>query len=832
MLYTAEANLMSKRTRSLKALRDGIACIYAMALQMFPMLFGAAIILVLLLSGQGRELVRINDEQDHSIFAQVAIAAIPTSYAFITLLIGVLFNTYRNRRSEKSAIPPVLCSNIAAFVCALAVPATVVTFFPASGVQVIAGIIFFALGAALTCSMSQRMAVDNASTRRFTRKIELIVLFALIVGCCGIAVLASDPEAAAAVGTVGVTIAALAVWMTLIAIVFGLLPTRLGWSTKYGLCILCALLVSVASKPEELDFETITKRALRLKEDSGDARNTWWAAAKQSEWSEHKRNWYNADKRPFYSVHVNNWLQVLAERESHRTGPVSIYLVSAEGGGIRAAVWTASVLSQLHKKSNGFVTANTLAYSGISGGSLGIAMFLGCFEELKEKGDVDIVRVCTNKALRTDFLAPGVARILITEPLRVIPILGKYLKSRDRAFEEAIESSIKIGELNNRLVGPMSSITSGESPNLAMSGGHGAPKAAASYEVEYPLMPEPVVPGAIAIFNAADAWTGTRISFSNVAGMQASRGGAFGKVERIDGVALLAKDASGVPVSFAVHSSARFPLFSPPGIYKDFAIVDGGYRENTGIDELKIIVEEVRRLQRTSTRNASTEGERRLRSLLDRLSINVIAITNQSYAAKAPNERKYDASKVVTSERGGVEISAPLSAVLASREVRSSDAVLDMSHFVRRKVELGFYGCQYAPDRVARDEMPTAKFTTPQGEQLYVKDCAYRPYQDMFHEVALADFVTDSLPILGWVLAKSTFDKLSDKYPQEALGRLQNEAKPVWWTYFQRFVCKSGASQTGKRLPNLDGSTQYCDSVPDVAGRGASDGLVLEKLGR
>jgi hypothetical protein len=226
-------------TRSLEALRKSGVSIYTMVLQLFPLLLGAVTILVLLLSGQGRELVQISNEQNHSILVQIAIAVIPIAYAFITLLIGFLFNAYRKYQSGKSEIESFLFSNFAAFTCALTVPLIVLVFFPSSATQKIIGFAFFILGAAFTYVISHRMALDHSSINRLIQKIELVTLCALILGCCGLALLVIDVSVAIAVGTLGVTIAALAVWTSLMTIVFGLLPIRFGWSTKYGLCALC-----------------------------------------------------------------------------------------------------------------------------------------------------------------------------------------------------------------------------------------------------------------------------------------------------------------------------------------------------------------------------------------------------------------------------------------------------------------------------------------------------------------------------------------------------------------------------------------------------------------
>jgi MFS family permease len=533
-------------------------------------------VLLLLLSDQGSELVRIGTEQQHSALLHIMLASLPAAYAFVTLLTGWLFNLYGSMRLTRSTDESIRYKNYAVFVFALVIPAIVLIFFPVSKIQIVVGASLLFFSFFLTNLVTHRIQ-EKRLAGLLRRSLEISLLLALIIGIFGLWLLASIPNIAAIIGTLGVTIAALSVWAAAITILFGLLPARFGWSTKYGVFALIILIAAITSKPNEIDFKSVTERALTLHEESGDRRNTWWAAAKLAEWSEDKRNWYQADQRHNRTAHISNWLVDLASRETTRTGPVGIYLVSAEGGGLRAAVWTVSILARLHKKSNGMITQNTLAYSGVSGGSLGIGVFLSCLESLESNRRSGEVQQCTNTALNNDFLAHGVARVLITEPFKLIPVLGKYIKSRDRVFEENIESSVDLPAIENRLIGPMSSITTGNFQAQLQHQNTGAPKPdIPQYEREYPPMPPPIMPGAIVMFNATDAWTGTRIVFSNVTGIQQNRGGGFGTVERIDGVSLLAKDSAGVPVSFAIHASARFPLFSPPGIFKQYAIVDGG----------------------------------------------------------------------------------------------------------------------------------------------------------------------------------------------------------------------------------------------------------------
>ena len=83
-------------------------------------------------------------------------------------------------------------------------------------------------------------------------------------------------------------------------------------------------------------------------------------------WSE------NTDmNRPDLDVYFDQWVN---ERIPENGDSLSVFLVSAEGGGIRSAYWTANVLTQITNLYPEFVN-RTFFMNGISGGALGIATY-------------------------------------------------------------------------------------------------------------------------------------------------------------------------------------------------------------------------------------------------------------------------------------------------------------------------------------------------------------------------------------------------------------------------------------------------------------------------
>jgi hypothetical protein len=785
---------------------------------------GSILLLFFLNSGQGGELLKIASQKTHGVVAQLVLVLIPLVYFALSLLLGLFFLLLK-RRSKTGVMDPVFISHffIIVLISAL-VPLILVSYFPVTLFQWMLGVFLLLIFAILGWQIFKQIRAPESSTKKIgqtvTAALAILLFIAIFIGW----LVVKNMTYAEKLGTIGILLVALSIWVGFFILVCGLIPSTFGARPKYLLGLIFVVFIFIVGKPEQMQFESIVDRALRMHEE-GDRANTWWAVGKLDSLTENQRRWYDPDKRPLYSIHILNWLRELAEREENSHGPIDTYLVSAEGGGIRAAVWTASILSTLELESKGKFSRHTMAYSGVSGGSLGMAVFLACNDFVKKLDQFSSPIECTSKALSKDFLAAGVARLLLVEPLRSVPILAKFFSARDRAFEELIEKSVELPESENRLVGPISAITrtSFKQPLLV---GIGAPVPTMPQELQLlqglPIVPPPIAPGSIAIFNATDAWTGQRVLFSNVSGLTKSHQ-IFGQSYQADGVPLLALKSAGVPVSMAVHASSRFPLFSPPGLLADVALVDGGYRENTGAQELLPLLEDIRRLQREFPRvsleavevadepkASSLASQRKVRSLLDRLSVRVVAITNNTYSATPPDSSRVSVRKNPNENAKLVEITAPLQAILAAREAMSVEAIAKIRSFVERRVELGFEDCTTVPTRLSRGDVDARTLKTQSGKFMLVSACTNRPLRDQFHEIALASYVSDGLPILGWTLAKDTFDQLSNEYPNLATRKFIDTQKPLWWHHIQKFICEDTVTRNGGFSINNSGKV-VCD---------------------
>jgi hypothetical protein len=127
--------------------------------------------------------------------------------------------------------------------------------------------------------------------------------------------------------------------------------------------------------------------------------------------------------------------------------PVPVYLVSAEGGGIRSAYWTASVLHRLRYRMDERFDLHTFSLAGVSGGALGVAVFRAC-EEAHTSAD-DVGR-CIRRFGETDLWTQLLGGLLFEDALaNIVPTFfckspGCGVFGRSYWFEGAMESVVPL----------------------------------------------------------------------------------------------------------------------------------------------------------------------------------------------------------------------------------------------------------------------------------------------------------------------------------------------------------------------------------------------------
>jgi hypothetical protein len=323
-----------------------------------------------------------------------------------------------------------------------------------------------------------------------------------------------------------------------------------------------------------------------------------------------------APDRPGVDQAFTGWLN------EHRTDsgrPLPVFFAYAEGGGIRAAYWTAAVLGELTDENRAFPD-HLFAISGVSGGSWGATVYAGVHAWRKSKGWLGYDKLsnryghtvaAVHEVLRHDLLSPVMAGLLIRDPVQWLGPPLVHLPDRGRAFEAGWEDAWRRALGNDALAGSFFDLTR-TGPHLFLT--------------------------------ATWAEHGGPIVLSDL---------TFPSGTTRDFFATFGRD---MKASTAAHLSSRFPLFNPPASIEQgvsMHLVDGGYYENSGAETLMQVID--------VAVSAAVKAKRAIRPV-------VIALHNEV----EPFQKDPHAYTWAT------EISAPLGAVVnaANRYTRRAEAVL------------------------------------------------------------------------------------------------------------------------------------------------------------
>jgi hypothetical protein len=258
------------------------------------------------------------------------------------------------------------------------------------------------------------------------------------------------------------------------------------------------------------------------------------------------------------SEHIDHWLEARRDQIEAAPDRYPVFVASAEGGGIRAACWTAGVLCALQDAQPEFAD-HLLGISSVSGGSLGAAAFVALVREA-HLGKLDLSRddgsgagplqAYAAEVLGRDFLSPVLASMLIPD---VAACLVHRARSDDRAsaLEKAFEIGWRQAVGTNTFAEPLTALWMGSSRD------------------HVPAL----------FMNSTEAKTGQRIVNSHVV-LDPGLSSALSLPNYLEAYSLR--------VSTAVLLSARFPAISPIGSLGDdpksapVHIVDGAYADNSG----------------------------------------------------------------------------------------------------------------------------------------------------------------------------------------------------------------------------------------------------------
>ncbi len=279
-------------------------------------------------------------------------------------------------------------------------------------------------------------------------------------------------------------------------------------------------------------------------------------------------------ERPTVGEAFDRWSARLAA-EDPGAGPLPVFVVATEGGGIRAAYWTATVLTALDDGIPGF-RDHLFAVSGVSGGSVGAAAYAALVtRQVDAPGTLPRLRPAAQQMLAHDALAPTLAAMTQQDFVqRFIPY--PFLPDRARALEGGFERAWRA--------------TIAGDDRFAQ----GFLRLLRGREARLPSF----------FLNATAVETGQRMIGSNC------RFTAGDFAYALDPFAAAGAD---LRVSTTAHNSARFTYISPAGTFlrnprgypeSPYAcapgkrcehVVDGGYFDNSGAITAAEIVQLIRR---------------------------------------------------------------------------------------------------------------------------------------------------------------------------------------------------------------------------------------------
>jgi hypothetical protein len=334
-----------------------------------------------------------------------------------------------------------------------------------------------------------------------------------------------------------------------------------------------------------------------------------------------------------------------------------VVLVAAAGGGLRAGYWTAIALAAAQDRDTAFAR-HVFAISSVSGGSLGAALFtalvrdaaratapLPCARDAARGAAAAPYAACVRRFMADDFLSPVLAKTVAPDlAQRFLPF---PLVSFDRStgLEQSWEHSYRRATRRETFAAGVLALAADTVARLTI-----------------PAL----------LLNSTHVESGKRYVASPyiLDGMMH---------DGRDVLAVLDADeprvpGADVPLSTAVHNSARFTYVSPAGHLdrRDGVelgrVVDGGYFENSGL----VTLGEVRDLvRRRSERRAA--GEPALRPV-------VLYLCNHPVNCRL--DKRPDTARRTRSTPSN-ELLAPIRALLGTRDARGSLAP------ARLRAELG-----------------------------------------------------------------------------------------------------------------------------------------------
>jgi hypothetical protein len=280
-------------------------------------------------------------------------------------------------------------------------------------------------------------------------------------------------------------------------------------------------------------------------------------------------------------AHLDAWLESRAARGELREGETfPLFLVAAEGGGIRAAYWAGIVLAKLQDDSGARFGRHLFALSGVSGGSLAAATFASLVadagsdtlarSDCARAHPAALYQNCIRAMLRQDYLSPALGYLLYPDMLQRFLPFPVASADRARAMERGWTQGWRKTAGSERFGQRFDALWTGDTM------------------LDVPSL----------LLNATLVDGGNRVVASDLVidGRFPDAYDAFDPM----------LDLRQMSLATAVHNSARFSYISPAGTvagcrrnsrpavcepgqerYPWGRVIDGGYFENSGVESVR-----------------------------------------------------------------------------------------------------------------------------------------------------------------------------------------------------------------------------------------------------
>ncbi|MCJ8288584.1 MAG: hypothetical protein HRT58_01025 [Crocinitomicaceae bacterium] len=152
-----------------------------------------------------------------------------------------------------------------------------------------------------------------------------------------------------------------------------------------------------------------------------------------------------------YPVDKNDDGIVFSEFEDRvKAMPDTVFFISSHGGGLKANAWTLMVLDKLQKSSNNQLMSQTVAMSGASGGSLGLALFGSIHSQFGNQPEK--LKSVISKITYDNYASVDISMLFGADFARIFYPLNKISSSHDRSYYGMLMYQRNLGKEGTKLL--------------------------------------------------------------------------------------------------------------------------------------------------------------------------------------------------------------------------------------------------------------------------------------------------------------------------------------------------------------------------------------------